>query len=85
MLGNLVAVMRVRRVRGYQVADAAGISESRLSRFVNGHDDLGLVQRQQIAYFLRADPDWLFSRKLEIPPLPELAITAAASVGGRGG
>lgn len=84
MLGNLVAAMRVRRVRGYQVAEAAGISESRLSRFINGHEDLGPVQRQQIAQFLGADPGWLFSRKLEIPPLPKPAITAAASVGTRG-
>ncbi len=85
MLGNLVALMRVRRIRGWEVARATGISESRLSRFVSGHEDLGSVQRQQIARFLRAEPGWLFSREFKVPPLAELAVAAAASTGDRGG
>ena len=85
MLPNLAAGMRVRGVRGYQVAQAAGVSEWGFSRFLNGRDQLTPAQRERIAAFLRADPSWLFCKTIKIPPLAELAVAAAASTGDRSG
>ena len=85
MLSNLVGTMRARGVRGWRVTEGTGIGETQLSRFINGHQELGSVQRQQLAEFLGADPRWLFSHEFSVPPLPELAVAAAVSTGDRGG
>lgn len=85
MLSNLVGTMRARRVRGWQIAEATGIGETQLSRAINGHEALGLVQRQRIARFLDADLGWLFSSEFKVPPLTKVAVGAAESVGSGGG
>jgi transcriptional regulator with XRE-family HTH domain len=82
MLSNLVGTMRARRVRGWQVAEATGVGESQLSRAVNGHEQLGPIQRQRIAEYLRADVGWLFSREFKVPPLGKVAAAVSVGVGG---
>lgn len=85
MLANLVATMRMRRVRAWEITEVTGIGECQLSRAIHGHQKLDPVQRQRIAEYLRADVTWLFSTEFLVPPLGEVAVGAAASVAGRGG
>ncbi len=85
MFANLVVAIRQRGFHSYQVARAVGVSEARFSRCVHGRGEFQADERSRIAEFLRANPEWLFCERISIPPLPEVAVAAAASVGARGG
>jgi transcriptional regulator with XRE-family HTH domain len=57
---NLLWAMAARRVRHFEVADAAAMSESQFSRAVNGRTDFSPNERTRIAKFLGYPERWLF-------------------------
>ena len=67
MLVNLLTALRARSLRAYEIAQAAGLTESKLSRAISGRVQLGPAERTRIANFLDADESWLFQETVSIP------------------
>jgi transcriptional regulator with XRE-family HTH domain len=67
---NLVYAISLQRKRHYEIAQAAGISEWRLSRLLNGRNEFTPAERRRIADALGFDEGWLFETPK--PPKPRI-------------
>jgi transcriptional regulator with XRE-family HTH domain len=74
MLANLKATLAIRRVRQVELALSLSIAPSTLSEIVNERRLASRELRHTIARALNADPDWLFSPVVAIPPLPSETV-----------
>lgn len=59
---NISYAAAVRGLTQYQLAESAGMSESRLSRCLNGRFEFSPAERVRIADVLGCDLAWLFER-----------------------
>lgn len=77
---NIGWAMAKRGCRNYEVADAAGLSESQFSRSLRGRRELSPVEKQRIASFLGFEADVLFARfspaPIQLGESPGLATAA---------
>lgn len=69
MFVNLVVAIKRRGFHAYQVAQQVGISESKLSRAINGRQELSPEEKQQIGNVLAVSPTWLFKESVNMPSL----------------
>lgn len=75
---NLVYAISLKRLRHYEIAQVAGISEWRFSRLLNGRSEVTAAERDQIARALGFDRDWLFQTPK--PPKSEISEGQATTV-----
>lgn len=59
---NIAYAAGIRGMVQYQLASSAGMSESRLSRCVNGRSEFSISERKRVAESLDYDESWLFER-----------------------
>jgi transcriptional regulator with XRE-family HTH domain len=64
---NLSWALTQRRMRQYQLAARADLSESALSRALAGRREFSAEERTRVAALLGFDVEWLFA---EVPPAP---------------
>jgi transcriptional regulator with XRE-family HTH domain len=64
---NLAYAVDVRGLAQYELAQRARMSESRLSRCMNGRSEFSSDERERISVVLALDESWLFER----PSLPK--------------
>ena len=67
---NLEYAISLRRLKQWEVAQAAGITEWRFSRSLNGRNEFTPIERVHIADVLKFDQAWLF----ETPKPPRQRI-----------
>lgn len=87
MLANLRWKIETQGLKHYDVAKAAGISESKLSRALSGRATLGPIEKERIAAAVSCDDqNWLFRDFGVLPrsyrpeqPEPEPAFACAAN------
>lgn len=88
-LANLRWKMETLGYKHWQVAQAAGVSESKLSRALSGRATLGGAQKKRISEFLRCDDlPWLFREFHSVPAsyviiCEETQLTPALACAGR--
>src|SRR5580704_8323210 len=59
---NIAYAADIRGLAQYQLASSAGMSETRLSRCVNGRTEFSPEERNRVAQVLGFDEPWLFER-----------------------
>lgn len=59
---NIAYAAGLRGLAQYQLAEGAGMSESRMSRCLNGRFEFTPAERMRIADVLGFDQGWLFER-----------------------
>ena len=57
---NLLWALREKKIAQYELAARIGISESKLSRAINGRVELSADERRLIGEALEYSPSWLF-------------------------
>lgn len=67
---NLEYAISLRRLKQWEVAQAAGITEWRFSRSLNGRSEFTPIERAHVADVLKFDQTWLF----EAPKPPKSRI-----------
>jgi hypothetical protein len=65
---NIAYAADIRGLAQYKLASSADMSESRLSRCMNGRSEFSSGERERIAASLNFDESWLFERPH--PPKP---------------
>lgn len=82
---NLIYAISLRRQPHYEIARAAGISEWRFSRLLNGRSEFTPAEKEHVARALNFDESWLFQRVM--PPARAHAdtgvVAAAMACSGR--
>src|SRR5690348_8304761 len=72
---NLVYAISLRRMTHYEAAQAAGLSEWRFSRLLNGRTEFSPAERKCLTEVLGFDEGWLFAR----PAPPSRAVIEATT------
>lgn len=67
MLANLITAIRVRRLKSHEVAERAGIEETRFSKGLNGRVKFSDEEQDYIARVMGAPENWLFAQDVAIP------------------
>lgn len=78
---NLLWAVGDGRVRHFELAEAAAMSESQFSRALNGRMDFSHEQRDKVARFLGYPANWLF--KQVRPPRGRSKKSRVETVGSR--